>query len=414
MPLVTLAEESKVQDGFYVPQFELRIENVGLPRDVLRDVLQLTYRDNMKEIDGFEITVNNWDPTTRDFKYVGAETPASLKSSTDEGLRQRLFEPYGKEVIVRMGYLNKLQFMMKGQFTTMAPSFPSGGAPTLTVTGLNVLHKLRKKPYTYAWTPGPGKESGWKDSEIAENLATLTDPQKPNDQRFPATIVTDPNAKSREQPLEYVAQENMPDLDFLLWRARLRGYVIVVQERDPNARGSKPQLYFGPSQGTGLRDVTVELEWGKSLIDFTPTLTTANQVRSVTVQGWNRRTKQPISRTATLEDPRFTQNRDLQEFLTKGDPRDEIVVNKPVFTEDEADALAFAILSDRQKVIVKATGTTVGLPDLRAGRQVVIKGLGARFSGTYFLTETTHTIGAGGYTTRFGARREDPGGGKTS
>ncbi len=44
----------------------------------------------------------------------------------------------------------------------------------------------------------------------------------------------------------------------------------------------------------------------------------------------------------------------------------------------------------------------------------MIKGLGARFSGTYFLTETTHTIGAGGYTTRFGARREDPGGGKTS
>ena len=39
-----------------------------------------------------------------------------------------------------------------------------------------------------------------------------------------------------------------------------------------------------------------------------------------------------------------------------------------------------------------ATGTTVGLPDLRAGQRVRIKGVGSRFSGTYFVTKTTHTI----------------------
>ena len=38
-----------------------------------------------------------------------------------------------------------------------------------------------------------------------------------------------------------------------------------------------------------------------------------------------------------------------------------------------------------------------------------IEGLGARFSGTYFVTETTHTIGDSGYTTKFNARREDEG-----
>ena len=406
MPLVTLAEESKTQGGFYVPQFELHIEHANLPRDVLRDVVQLTYHDNIKEIDGFEITVNNWDPTTRDFKYVGAETPASLKAGTDEGLRHRLFEPCGKEVSVRMGYLNKLQLMMKGVFTTMEPSFPSGGGPTLTVRGLNVLHQLRKKPYTYAWT-------SMKDSEIAENLATLTD-RKTGQKRFPLPIVTDSNAKNLENPQDYVAQENMYDVDFLLWRARVRGYVVVVQEAGPAVRGSRHQLYFGPSQDAGIRDVTFELEWGKSLIDFRPTLTTANQVKSVTVHGWNRRTKEPIVETAELDDPRIKQNHDLHEFLTKCDPREEVVVNEPIFTPAHAKDRAFAILSDRQKEIVKATGTTVGLPDLRAGRQVVIKGLGARFSGTYFVTDTTHTIGAGGYTTRFGARREDPGGGKTS
>jgi phage protein D len=57
--------------------------------------------------------------------------------------------------------------------------------------------------------------------------------------------------------------------------------------------------------------------------------------------------------------------------------------------------------------MVKASATTVGLPDLRAGRRVQIAGVGSRFSGTYFVTDTSHTIGDGGYTTRFNARREN-------
>ena len=71
-----------------------------------------------------------------------------------------------------------------------------------------------------------------------------------------------------------------------------------------------------------------------------------------------------------------------------------------------------AILRDRHKEMVKASVTCVGLPDLRAGQRVQIEGLGVRFSGTYFVTETTHTIGDSGYTTKFNARREDKGRGQ--
>jgi Bacteriophage probable baseplate hub protein len=89
-------------------------------------------------------------------------------------------------------------------------------------------------------------------------------------------------------------------------------------------------------------------------------------------------------------------------------------VHEPVFSPQEAQQRADAILADRLRCFVQATGNTVGLPDLRAGVNVQIGGLGSRFSGTYFVTETTHTIGAGGYTTRFSARREDFEGGKAS
>jgi len=407
MAVVTLFQESRARQGFYAPQFELRIKGAQIPNDVLRDVIQLTYKDNVKELDSFELTVNNWDPSTNDFKYVGSETAETLKGDTKESRRYRLFEPCNKEVEVKMGYMGELRVMLTGNFTTMEPNFPSGGAPTLTVRGLNVLHQLRRKQYVYAWTDK-------KDSEIAKDIATLTD-KETKKKRFPLPIEIDQNALGKEPRIFYVAQQNQYDIDFLLTRARQRGYVVFIQEADPKVRGSKRRLYFGPShagQIPGLRDVTFELAWGKSLVDFKPTLTTANQVKSVTVNGWDRRKNTPIKGKASLDDKELNRNQDLYELLQKCDPREEVVEDEPVFTQKEADERAKAILMDRQKEMVKASATTVGLPDLRAGQRVQIKGLGARFSGTYFITDTTHTINDSGYITKFNARRENEGGKK--
>ncbi len=56
-----------------------------------------------------------------------------------------------------------------------------------------------------------------------------------------------------------------------------------------------------------------------------------------------------------------------------------------------------------------ARGSTIGTPDLRAGRTVQIQKLGETFDGTYFVTSTTHHIGSGGYTTDFDARLQGTG-----
>ncbi len=397
MSIISLKQESINRDGFYVPQMEIKIEGVGLPRDVLRDVIQLTYKDNIDEIDSFEITVNNWDPTTNDFKYIGSETAESLQGSGADSQLQRLFEPCDKEVSIKLGYVNHMILMMRATFTTMEPSFSAGGASVLKVRGLNVLHQLRRKQYSTSW-------ENRTDSQIVQNIATLND-RETRQNRFPLPIVIDSNVQADEPEIEYVAQRNQYDIDFILKRARERGYVVFVRDTTDGR-----ELYFGPSQGgdlASLRDVTFELTWGQSLIDFRPTLTTANQVRSVTVNGWNRRTRRSISETVTLDDRRLNRNQDLYEILQRCDPREEVVVDEPVFTTRQARERAIAILMERQKQMVKASGIIVGLPDLRAGQQVKIKGVGARFSGTYFITETTHTLNDKGYITKFKARREN-------
>lgn len=397
MAIPTLADESRAQHGFYVPQFEIRIEGVGLPRDVLRDVSQVTYHDSLKEIDGFEITVNNWDSRTRQFKYVGFETEADLTGSDDRAQRARLFDPCNKQVELRIGYLGDLRTLVRGTFTTLEPNFPSGGAPTLAVRALNAVHKLRRKQNSQPWL-------NLRDSEIAKKIGS-------DRQRFPMPVVISDEALAKEIPLPYIAQTQQYDIDFLLLRAKRLGYVVTMREGDKNAREADKQeahLYFGPSDGRrpGATDPVYKLRWGASLIEFKPTLTTANQVKSVTVKGWDRTKKAEITGRASLDEDALAINEDLHHLLNECDPREEIVVEKPVISETDAKKLATAILKDRHKEMVKASVTCIGLPSLVAGTKVQIEGVGARFSGVYFVTGTTHSLSDSGYTTRFEARRE--------
>lgn len=389
----SVGEASRELGDFYVPGFEVRIDGPGLPgrlpRSILRDVFQVTYKDDVNAIDSIELQVNNWDEESSRFAYVGSEEAGKLEPI------HRIFEPCNREFRLHMGYMPELTHMMTGTFTSMEPRFPSTGRPTLTVRGLNVLHQLRRKQYTHAWTEK-------KESEIARSIQGLRDRQTGR-KRFPLPIEVSRNAMNDETPIEYIAQENQYDVDFLLGLARRRGYELVVREVD-----GERKLYFGPSdpKNPDTRITTYTLEWGKSLIDFTPTLTTANQVGSVTVNGWDRAKKRPISETVRLDDRRIARNEDLHETLERCDPREEQVVSLPVFTKHEARRRAEAILRERQKDLVKASGTTVGLPNLRAGLVIAIDGIGARFSGKYYVTQTTHTIDDKGYVTRFKARRE--------
>src|SRR5438128_880237 len=115
---------------FYVPYFQVKLRGRPLGQDVLRDVMSVTYKDNIAEIDTFEITINNWDAEKRTFKY-----------SDDD-----LFDP-GKQIELWMGYYGKdrLRLMLKGEITALKPTFPAGGQPALGVSGLNLLHRLRTK-----------------------------------------------------------------------------------------------------------------------------------------------------------------------------------------------------------------------------------------------------------------------------
>jgi phage protein D len=152
------------------------------------------------------------------------------------------------------------------------------------------------------------------------------------------------------------------------------------------------------------------LTYGRSLIEFQPTLTTVNQVNEVVVRGWDNINKVKIEGTATRAQitTRGVGDRGGQQAIEQSfKQRKEVIANKPVNSQKEAETLARETLEHIAKEMVNASGSTVGLPDLRAGCMVEIDGVGERFSGRYFIKSTTHTIGDGGYTTQFECRREE-------
>lgn len=385
MTTLTRLYDPSVTETFFVPQYKVKIAGRELPDAVVRDVVQVTYKDNVREIDSFDLTINNYDDLRGIPKY---EPPAQSQFAN-------IFDP-GKEVEVWLGYFNNLTLMLTGEITTLEPNFPASGGFTLSVRGLNRLHRFRTEQHTKAWTDKT-------DSQIAEELGRS--PVRKGKPGLGLHVETDPVDEEAEP---YVLMHNQYDIVFLMERARRRGYELVLREADEET-GQERHLYFGPSQETANAP-TYLLEWGKSLLSFRPTLTTANQVSEVQVLGWDRRHNRPIDETAKWEDlyPRNSPERARVNVLAQAfGGRREVITDQPVHTKDQAKRLAKNRLRDLLKGMVEASGETVGLTDLRAGRKLEIGNLGERYNGLYYVLESTHTLGDGGYKTQFKARREE-------
>ena len=84
----------------------------------------------------------------------------------------------------------------------------------------------------------------------------------------------------------------------------------------------------------------------------------------------------------------------------------EVVGERPVQTQAEADQLAAARFNDLALAYIEGEGVCRGNARLRAGETVKLGGLGQRFSGTYYVTATTHHYASRhGYHTSFTVRR---------
>src|SRR6266567_5356595 len=174
----------------------------------------------------------------------------------------------------------------------------------------------------------------------------------------------------------YVFQNNETNLAFLQRRAAALGYLLYVQGKT---------LHCEAPQSNGQ---PVELEWGVTLREFRPRLTTIGQVDSVTVRGWNPTTKQEIVGQARKGQgaPQVGQapsGGDLAHSAFNINAQ-TLVADRPIRAQAIADTLAQAVADRQAGCFIEADGICSGDPSLVAGASIKIKAVGDRFSGTYF------------------------------
>ena len=382
-------------DG-YAPTFTVRIGGRPADATTIGDVLDVKVSRDIDEMTGFDLTLNNWDDVGRRFKY----------SDTD------MFD-LGKVVSIQLGYADHQITVATGKITTVAPAFPESASPTVAVSGQDGMQLLKNRK------PANGDRTSFPlhtDAEIATEIA----------QRNKLVPVVDPSAPRHD----LVVQKNQDDAQFLMERAKRIDYdcYILPGEQDDQQRlyfvrprdgrdGSALRVYrlaYAPGLTTGPTAQPAGLI--PNLLEFTPTMTLSKQVGKVTVRGWNQRTKQAIEYTSTPKDlPKAPGQQGSsgpeQAEQNLGD-RQEVVVDAPVSSDQEARELAISLLRERAYEFITATGRVAGLPELRPSDNLEIYGLGNRFSGTYFVKRVEHTLSGSGFFTRFTARRTYDGGGR--
>ncbi|MGV0028543.1 phage baseplate assembly protein V [Phormidesmis priestleyi] len=137
-------------------------------------------------------------------------------------------------------------------------------------------------------------------------------------------------------------------------------------------------------------------------------MTSAEQVSEVEVHGWDYTQKKPIisnkSADQVLTQTEYGKGKTTsQAFDGKPANPKMIVVDQPVFSTDEADLMAQALVDELGGEFVQADAIAEGDPLIRPGRVVKLSDLG-KHSGKYYVTNTRHCYVQGVYTTEFGVR----------
>lgn len=262
--------------------------------------------------------------------------------------------------------------LFDGEIVEIEPDFDAS-SQKLLVRAFDRLHRLSRGRHARSF-------QNVSDSDLVKRIASEVGLQA---KTGPAS-----------QVYPYVFQNNQTNLEFLQERAARLGYLLYGQGKT---------LHCEPPRSPGT---PVELEWGVTLREFHPRMTTIAQIDSVMVRGWDPQQKKEVVGQAKngRDTPQIGQNGSGGELAHNAFHLDAqtLICDIPIREHAVADTLAQAVADQQAGKFVEADGTCSGNPALVAGTSVKLKAVGKRFGGTYFVTSTQHVYNERqGYATHF-------------
>ncbi len=285
--------------------------------------------------------------------------------------------------------------IFKGELVALEPFYEAGGESKVVVRAFNRMHRLTRGRKSRTW-----KER--TDQQIVDDIAQ------------DANLSPDKGSSpSIQHP--HIYQHNQTNLEFLRTRAARLGFKVWVEDQT---------LYFKKPDRS--EDSGIELKFQSSeagaLQTFAPRLSSAGIVTEVKVRGWDPEKKELIEGSATPESSSLGSKKAASESSPFGSSVVTYEVDHPIFSKDEADAIAKARLDEISMDYI--TGEAACMGDVRLKPGIVIKitvndeNSSDRFNGKYLVVGTTHIYthskgeqgGGGGYRTIVRVRRDAEGG----
>jgi phage protein D len=270
------------------------------------------------------------------------------------------------------------QGLFKGEVVSIEP-FVVSGESRVTIRAFNRLHRLTHERKTRVFVDTT-------DAEIVEVIARENGLSP---------------APSGDVQIRYdhVYQQNQTDLEFLRVRAARIGYEVLVDDTT---------LLFRKREAASPLVLAKGLRAGDSRLQrFHARLSTSNTVQSVIVHGFDPQGQEHVGQATA---PTL--------LLVPGDPQPDLVlgrtvlftVDQPIFSTEEASALAKSKLEEATLSYVTGEAEAKGQPKIKAGILVEIAGAGDRFDGQYSVAGVrhrySHLLGCGGgYKSRLKLRR---------
>lgn len=355
----------------YAPDFLIKIngqERFRLGTNI--DVTSVVIKESMNRSDTFTLTVRDRHATLERFPN-GNELRWFDSTDFDEG---NLIE-------IEMGYINNRSLIFVGKITSIAIDFAASGIITLTVTGQSLYTQLHR---AHLYKPFASK----RDTDIVRAIAS---------QIGLGVEVDETNTEHKT-----VSYDGTTLAGILQERAERLNFEVGVKKRT---------LYFKKPSYLVNTNSTLTLKWGESLISFKPQLNSHNmpsEIRQRSPQTSLGGDDEPIVSQikASEYSPRLGAESGVKRVAAKFGDNIQTIADHRAESAEESKAMVTAEMQRKALDFVTGSGTTIGNPQLVSRTVIELQGLGKKFSGKYYVTETTHTISASGYQTTFEAKRD--------
>jgi hypothetical protein len=372
------------------PQFTIQIGGANLPSGLRGSISSVSFTAGIEGSDSVEISFANPNLQWLGHPLLAADQPLTLS----------------------IGYApDPLEKVFVGEITGVEPSFPSSGMPTIRITAHDFLQRLTHGKVDRAFyiqipetvtipLPDPAVAA------IVSGSNLLIPDLDPVGGALSTLMTLASFIAAPDEPQKWVRkQQGQSDFEFLSALAKENGWEMYIDHTlDPKGYVLRFQFLiqdYAPS---------VTLEWGSSLMDFTPRFTTVGDVFGVSARVWVASLQIEFVIVVSWDYDRaafdlmiYPGLGDLSSLL--GEKTSETISIKPTGFGNTLREILTELLP-RLNNRLTGSGSTIGNPAIKPGRVINLQGLGGQFSGLYRITSATHAFDSGGYKTSFKVRRE--------